>query len=334
MGTLPDGINGMKASVSAGNTAYNGTFPIMIVTPNTTWTYPLASNPGGSSSGTCEPVGTLISDDAHLALDFLMEIGPDGAFFLDYAAGAPGTFAWSYVDYSGGAHGAGGAEWHPADGDKAIFPPFNSVGPTDPLPGGMSWAVPYYAVNTHSGSLSALSWASTAGGTVTAATSSAHGIPLGGTYAIAINGTNPAGYQHGYTACTVIDTTHFTCPLASNPGVATYFGTYNTFNMAASPGGTPLTITTTGMINDNFKTGALPASPPPNWLGTDFPDAPASYPANMTSGINYMQAVGVTGISTMQTDLANRFNAMIAYFGLTRGTFFQTNPKFAIGSSY
>ncbi len=325
----------MLLDVVATNTNYNGTFPITVTSP-TTWTYHLASDPGGTASTAGIRLhGSLISDDAHLAVDFLMEGGPAGdvgnAFWTHWSAGTPGTFSKNYWDYSG-SNGAGGAEWHPADGDKIIFPPFNSCcDPNALAPGGLSYATPYYAVNTHFGSLSALSWS---GGVIFATTSSAHGLTIGNTYNIGINGTAPAGYEWSYD-CTIASTTTFTCPSTlGNPGVATYFGTWNTYNMAASPGGSALAITDTRLINDNFKSGMLPASAPPNWLGTDYVNASISYPPLMTGGWNYMAAVGVTGFSTFSADALRRFNATLAYFGFTRGTFFQVNPKWAIGSSF
>lgn len=70
--------------------------------------------------------------------------------------------------------------------------------------------------------ISSIAWASSV---VTVATTAAHGIPTGKTVQGTISGVVPSGYD-GTFACTATDTTHFTYPLASNPGAETTLGTF------------------------------------------------------------------------------------------------------------
>jgi hypothetical protein len=70
--------------------------------------------------------------------------------------------------------------------------------------------------------ITSISWTS---GTVTVQTSAAHRIPAGAPVQGVIANVVPSGYN-GVFACTEVDPTHFTYPLASNPGVETTLGTF------------------------------------------------------------------------------------------------------------
>lgn len=70
--------------------------------------------------------------------------------------------------------------------------------------------------------ITTISWTS---GTVTVQTSAAHSIPAGAAVQGVIAGVVPGGYD-GTFPCTQVDSTHFTYPLASNPGVETTLGTF------------------------------------------------------------------------------------------------------------
>lgn len=67
-----------------------------------------------------------------------------------------------------------------------------------------------------------ITWASSV---VTVQTAAAHGIPAGKVVQGVIAGVSPVGYD-GTFPCTGVDTTHFTYPLASNPGAETALGTF------------------------------------------------------------------------------------------------------------
>ena len=68
--------------------------------------------------------------------------------------------------------------------------------------------------------IASLSYAS---GTVTVTCDSTCGVTTGQQFGVVISGCTPLGYNGTFTA-TCTDTTTFTYPLASNPGVATVFG--------------------------------------------------------------------------------------------------------------
>ncbi len=70
--------------------------------------------------------------------------------------------------------------------------------------------------------IASISWTSSV---VTVQTSAAHGIPAEATVQGVIAGCVPAGYN-GTFACTGVDATHFTYPLASNPGASSTLGTF------------------------------------------------------------------------------------------------------------
>lgn len=72
--------------------------------------------------------------------------------------------------------------------------------------------------------LSSLVWSS---GTVTATAAAAHGLAIGSTFQLSIQGVIPVGYNGTYL-CTATTTTAFTYQLASNPGTETTPGTWTT----------------------------------------------------------------------------------------------------------
>jgi hypothetical protein len=81
--------------------------------------------------------------------------------------------------------------------------------------------------------ISAATWAS---GTVTITTSSAHGFVAG--QSVVITGMTPGGYNGTFTIATIVDTTHFTYALTTNPGTATAFGTATVSVNSLTEGGT------------------------------------------------------------------------------------------------
>lgn len=78
-----------------------------------------------------------------------------------------------------------------------------------------------YAANN----ITALSWASTSGGQVTASTATDHGVTVGSSFTI--SGCSPSGYNGTFTALAGTGTDVLIYALASNPGTATAFGTLN-----------------------------------------------------------------------------------------------------------
>lgn len=78
------------------------------------------------------------------------------------------------------------------------------------------------AILTPALAISTIAWSS---GVVTVATAAAHNIPADATIAGVIAGVVPGGYD-GTFQCTGVDATHFTYPLAANPGAETTLGTF------------------------------------------------------------------------------------------------------------
>ncbi len=76
--------------------------------------------------------------------------------------------------------------------------------------------------------ISSIAWS---GGVVTVGTSAAHGIPAGDTVQGTIANCVPSAYN-GTFACTYVDATHFTYPLASNPGSETTLGSFTLASVA------------------------------------------------------------------------------------------------------
>ena len=95
-----------------------------------------------------------------------------------------------------------------------------------------------YAAAWGANVLTAISWAATSGGTVTATTTSAHGVVAGNTFSI--SGCTPAGYNGTFVALagTTVETLIYA--LATNPGAESVLGT-----LVASTGGTVTATTTT-----------------------------------------------------------------------------------------
>lgn len=85
--------------------------------------------------------------------------------------------------------------------------------------------------------IASITWASTGGGKVTVITATPHGIPSG-TISGTIYGCTPSAYNGTFTL-TQVNTTTFTYPLASNPGVSTKLGY------------TPFDSTTAGSYNSD-----------------------------------------------------------------------------------
>jgi hypothetical protein len=73
-------------------------------------------------------------------------------------------------------------------------------------------------------SISSASWASTGGGTVTIQTSAAPTVAYAVGQVVTISGMTPSGYNGTFTIASVVDSTHFTYALASNPGATTTLG--------------------------------------------------------------------------------------------------------------
>ena len=80
----------------------------------------------------------------------------------------------------------------------------------------------FYAGGDTTGVLTAITWSSGGGGTVTGTTRTPHGMASGAT--VQIVGVQPAGYNGSYTVASVPTNTTFTYSLASNPGTQTTLG--------------------------------------------------------------------------------------------------------------
>ena len=108
----------------------------------------------------------------------------------------------------------------------------------------------------------------------------------------------------------------------------------NTFDLAASPGGAriPVTSGTVSFLPDE-GIGLIAAAPSSTGIGAGYP-YPDSYMAIFRGSMNYMIAAGITGLSPVATDTATRFNSMLSIRGLSENSFYQDNPKNAVGTSF
>jgi hypothetical protein len=138
-----------------------------------------------------------------------------------------------------------------------------------------------------SATISSAAWSSTNGGTATLATSAAHGFTNG--QIVNIGGISPGGYNGAY-AITVIDATHFSYSLATDPGGSFAAATFATPGIATVKSSDPLlpyngampfdtdihvrldvsrsydaakrqaTLTLRAYVGDNFSTGSCDLS--------------------------------------------------------------------------
>lgn len=124
-----------------------------------------------------------------------------------------------------------------------------------------AWAVNPLTAISYTGAwaanvLTALAWAATNGGTVTATTTSAHGVKPGNTFTI--TGAAPAGYNGTFVAAPGTTGSTLVWLLATNPGTETAFGT-----LAASTSGSVSATTTSahGVLPGQYFTiaGVTPA---------------------------------------------------------------------------
>ncbi len=259
---------------------------------------------------------------------------------IDWRAGTPGTFALQIPDYSVyGAQVPGGQSWNAATGDKFNWSSFTGFNPA-PTPGGLQPHQPYYAVNMHTGTICGMSWSSGGGGTERFQTCSAHG--MSGTRAVSISGNStvgsyPAGLGGLNLTCTVIDTTHFDCPLTPDPGVASIKGNYNSFNLATTPGGTAVDVTDTSDPSNaaTHNIYAVPANAPVGYWVDYF--GTQGYLASGHGAMNAMLASCVTGMTPVLDKNNARFSYALTYAGYdpsSLGTFYQGSPKNAFQTTF
>ena len=114
-----------------------------------------------------------------------------------------------------------------------------------------------YAAAWPTNVLTAIAWSAANGGTVTAATTSAHGVLPGNTFTI--SGCTPAGYNGTFVALPGTGVEALIYALATNPGSETALG-----SLVASTGGTVTATTTTAhgvAVGQWFQiAGCLPAA--------------------------------------------------------------------------
>ena len=110
----------------------------------------------------------------------------------------------------------------------------------------------------------------------------------------------------------------------------------NSFDLAATPGGARIPVTSSMVsYSPNQTFGLVAAAPSRTGIGAGYPD-PSSYLSIFRGSMNYMIAVGVAGLGPIVTDTATRFNHMLSLLGVSEKTFYSSGSgvKNAIGSSF
>jgi hypothetical protein len=309
---------------------YTNTPVTLTRTGPTTATFPQVAS-ASPASGSFNIISNPIDSD-----DYYGGIATDvGAHPIEWLTGSPGTFALGVSDYSVyGGQTPGGQSWNPANGDKfnwVSFVGFNN----SKAPGGLQVHQAYYAVNMHAGTICGMSWSS---GTETFQTCSAHG--MSGTRKVGISGnsaigSSPAGIGGVNLTCTITDGTHFTCPIAVDPGVASIKGNYNSFNLATTRGGTAVDTTDT---SDPSHPGiydfySVPANAPIGYW-VDYP-GPQGYLTSGHGAMNAMLASCVTGMAPVMAKADARWNYYQTYFGYSSlGAYYQAGPKNAFQTTF
>lgn len=212
----------------------------------------------------CNPGSTLLKDGTSINLydignkvtvrrTYQMQqiwsvVRPQDRFILglqQYGSSAPGAMTsnrmhFPYAKYIGGGsdawyYGAAVAPYVKATG--LVFSGVGTAGGTTIT--GVPWAATAVVgdqIRINAGGINAVAAISWASGTVTVQTAQPHGIGVSASVSGTMSGQSPAAYAGAYT-CTGVDATHFTYPLASNPGTATTLGSF------VGPGSANLTTT-------------------------------------------------------------------------------------------
>jgi hypothetical protein len=140
--------------------------------------------------------------------------------------------------------------------------------------------------------ISAITWSSSSGGTVTVTTASAHGLPSGTTSGT-ITGCNPIAYNGSYTF-TQTSTTQFTYPLATDPGTATTLG-YTPLDSASFGA-----YTGNGVISPNLRNITTSINDYPDTYSITFINPPVqTVTVNLVWNTNALNYVSPTAVAQL-----------------------------------
>ena len=195
-------------------TAWNGNY-VITVTDSTHFTAVLASNPGAYSSG-----GHVSSP-----LSFVSSASWSNNKVTVTTSAAHNLVSDQFVTISGASPSAYNGTNRITVIDSTHFRYFRSTTPgtygsggTIAIAGGTSTVMASPISNS---TINAVSWASSS---ATVTTAAAHGLTAG--QSVHISGAYPAGYNGRYVV-SVVDSTHFTYSLATDPGGSFVAGTYS-----------------------------------------------------------------------------------------------------------
>ena len=193
----------------ASPTGYNGTYAIVSVPSSTRFTYTVAY-PGPPRAGIAAPkIGVEFDTNADSSRN---DPAAEHFDFLFWGSAGDNDMTAASTTRDGSddnVHGDGVA----GDGSQPLNP--RSLTTTA-------------ATATTAAGIAAARWTAN---TATVTTSAPHGFPNG--QRIVVSDTSPLGYKGTYTA-TVIDATHFTYPLTTNPGTYPYAATVSAAIWASS----------------------------------------------------------------------------------------------------
>lgn len=280
---------------------FNGTF-LVNVTGTTTFTYPLTGSPqtATASTGTWTPASS--AELSAMATTFFSQGAAQGVYVLELGAGTPaqGVAAlrtwitdnsapqmfysyliprsWDavpdYLAFLGEFEGTTAKTYFFTTTTLSTYASYTNLQKCCfaliEAPAYGKWAVNPLSNLTFAGSwadndLTAIAWSAANGGTVTATTTTPHGVLPGNTFTL--SGNTPGGYNGTFTAGTLTTGSTLVFALAVNPGVESALG-----QLDASTGGVATATTTNAhgvAIGQTFTiSGSIASTIPGGYNGT------------------------------------------------------------------
>lgn len=274
--------------------SYNGTF-LATITGASTFTYPVTGSP---SSASIEGVYTLedVAELLSMATTFFAQGSSTSVYVLELGAGNPSegaTFLISWITMNPGIYYAylvprtwdGNpvffgliAQWESNTAKTYFFVTttlatwqqytvqMKDVSALIESPAYGVWSTNALTAIAYTGTwpanvLTAISWASSGGGTVTATTTTGHGVNPGEQFSI--SGVTPAGYNGTFIALPGTTASTLIYNLSNNPGAETVLGT-----LVASASGTASATTTTAHNVQIGQYFTLTGTEPTGYNGT------------------------------------------------------------------